>query len=97
MTDPDLLVLPGPGLALQDEPAPADQPPSLPLLLEHFMQMTNLGVLSGLLLGIAILLDGFSGFAIVAVLGALGLVVGRVLDGQLDLGSLVPDNSKQRR
>ena len=61
------------------------------------MQMTNLGVLSGLLLGIAILLDGFSGFAIVAVLGALGLLVGRVLDGQLDLGSLMPDSSKQRR
>ena len=61
------------------------------------MQMTNLGLLSGLLLGIAVLLDGFSGFAIVAVLGALGLLVGRVLDGQLDLGGLLPDRTRQRR
>ena len=61
------------------------------------MQMTNLGVLSGLLLGIAILLDGFSGFAIVAVLGALGLLVGRVLDGQLDLSALSRAQDRQRR
>ena len=61
------------------------------------MQMTNLGLLSGLLLGIAILLDGFSGFAIVAVLGALGVLVGRVLDGQLDLSTLSPDRSRPRR
>lgn len=61
------------------------------------MQMTNLGLLSGLLLGIAVLLDGFSGFAVVAILGGLGLLVGRVLDGQLDLGTLVRDDARQRR
>ena len=60
------------------------------------MQMTMLGLLSGIALGLAILLDGFSGFAIVAVLGALGLVVGRVLDGQLDLSSLTPDRTRPR-
>jgi hypothetical protein len=60
------------------------------------MQMTSLGLLSGLVLGLAVLLDGFSGFAIVAVLGAVGVVVGRVLDGQLDLGSLTRDRSRTR-
>ena len=59
------------------------------------MTNTALGLLTGLLLGLGILIDGFSGFATVAVLGALGLLVGRVLDGSLDLSSLMPD--KQRR
>ena len=61
------------------------------------MQMTNLGLLSGLLLGLAVVLDGFSGLAIVAVLGALGLLVGRVLDGQLDLSALSRPQDRQRR
>ena len=61
------------------------------------MQMTNLGLLSGLLLGLAVVLDGFSGLAIVAVLGALGLLVGRVLDGQLDLSALTRAQDRQRR
>ena len=61
------------------------------------MQMTSLGLLSGLVLGLAVVLDGFSGFAIVAVLGAIGLIVGRVLDGQLDLSSLTADRTRTRR
>ncbi len=61
------------------------------------MQTTMIGLLTGLALGLAVVLDGFSGFAITFVLGAVGLLVGRVLDGELDLGNLVPDRSKQRR
>jgi uncharacterized membrane protein len=36
-------------------------------------------------LGIAAALGGFGAFLIVLVLGAIGLVVGRFLDGKLDL------------
>ena len=61
------------------------------------MQMTSLGLLTGLALGLAVLLDGFSGFAITAVLGAAGVLVGRVLDGQLDLSSVLPDRAPQSR
>lgn len=61
------------------------------------MQTTSLGLLTGLLLGLAIVLDGFSGFATVAVLGALGLLVGMVINGSLDLGELLPDKNRQRR
>ena len=60
------------------------------------MNMTALGLVTGLLLGIAVLLDGFSGFAVVAVLGGLGVLVGRVLDGQLDVSGLVSSERKRR-
>ena len=59
--------------------------------------MTQLGLLTGLALGLAVLLDGFSGFAITAVLGGAGLLVGRVLDGQLDLGPVLRGQSPTRR
>lgn len=59
------------------------------------MPLTPLALITGLLLGLAVVLDGFSGFATVAVLGGLGLLVGRVLDGTLDLSSL--SSSRQRR
>lgn len=52
------------------------------------MPITPLALLTGLLLGLATVLDGFSGLATVAVLGGLGLLVGRVLDGSLDLSTL---------
>ncbi len=61
------------------------------------MNTTTLGLLAGLALGLASVLDGFSGFAITAVLGAIGLIVGKVIDGELDLGNLVPDKNRQRR
>ena len=51
------------------------------------MSITSLGLLTGLALGIAIVLDGFTGFAVVALLGTIGVLVGRVLDGELDLTS----------
>lgn len=53
--------------------------------------MTNsqIGLLAGLILGLAGALGGFIAFLIVLVLGALGLGVGRFLDGQLDLNALL--------
>ena len=48
----------------------------------------QLGLIVGLALGIAGAFGGFSAFLIVLLLGAVGLLVGRYLDGQLDLAEL---------
>jgi hypothetical protein len=52
------------------------------------MNATQTGLLAGLTLGLAGAFGGFDAFLIVLVLGALGLLVGRVLDGRLDLNAL---------
>ncbi len=49
------------------------------------MSATQLGLLVGLALGVVAAFGGFGAFMIVAGLGAIGWVVGRVLDGRLDL------------
>lgn len=53
------------------------------------MNATQTGVVAGLLLGVAAAAGGFLGFLIALLLGALGLLVGRVLDGELDLGEFI--------
>lgn len=52
------------------------------------MNATAIGLLTGLILGLAAVIGGFSGFLLALVLGAIGLVIGRVLDGELDLSRL---------
>jgi hypothetical protein len=52
------------------------------------MNATTLGLLTGLALGFAGAFGGFGAFLVVLVLAALGLLVGRVLDGKLDLSQL---------
>ena len=47
-----------------------------------------LGLAVGLVLGVAGAFGGVPAFLIVLVLGAVGLLVGRLLDGQLDLDGL---------
>jgi hypothetical protein len=49
---------------------------------------TVLGLIAGLALGIAAAFGGFAAFVIVLLCGAVGLGVGRYLDGQLDLSGL---------
>lgn len=49
------------------------------------MNSTHAGLLTGLVLGLAGAFGGFGAFLLVLVLGAIGLLVGRVLDGKLDL------------
>jgi hypothetical protein len=53
------------------------------------MNATQTGLFTGLILGAAGAFGGFGAFLIVLVLGAIGLVVGRVLDGQLDIGAVL--------
>jgi hypothetical protein len=50
---------------------------------------TRLGLLIGVALGFAAAFGGFGALAVVVLLGAVGLAVGRYLDGRLDLGALV--------
>jgi hypothetical protein len=52
------------------------------------MNATITGLLVGLALGFAGAFGGFTAFIIVLFLGIIGLVVGRLLDGQLDLSSI---------
>jgi len=60
------------------------------------MNATVIGLLTGLILGLAAVIGGFSGFLLVLVLGAVGLLVGRVLDGELDLGQLLSGKGRDR-
>ncbi|WP_410574785.1 DUF2273 domain-containing protein [Amycolatopsis sp. cmx-4-61] len=52
------------------------------------MNHTHIGLLTGLVLGLAAAFGGFWAFLLVAFLGGLGLLVGRVLDGKLDISAL---------
>lgn len=52
------------------------------------MNATQIGLLTGLVLGLAAAIGGFVAFLITLVLGAAGLAVGRYLDGELDTGDL---------
>lgn len=53
------------------------------------MNATQTGLLAGLILGAVGALGGFPAFLITLVVGALGLVIGRVLDGELDLSNVL--------
>ena len=52
------------------------------------MNATQTGLLAGPLLGVPVATGGFLAFVITLVLGIIGLVVGRLLDGELDLSGL---------
>ncbi|GHI84730.1 hypothetical protein [Streptomyces xanthophaeus] len=53
------------------------------------MSMAIAGLLAGMALGFAGYFGGFGAFLLVAALGAVGFVVGRFLDGDLDPGDLL--------
>ncbi|BBG02948.1 MULTISPECIES: hypothetical protein [Pseudonocardia] len=53
------------------------------------MNATQTGLLAGLLLGVAGATGGFLAFVITLVLGVIGLLAGRVLDGELDVSGVL--------
>jgi hypothetical protein len=53
------------------------------------MNATHTGLLAGLILGAAVVIGGFSALLVALLVGVIGFVVGRVLDGELDLGELL--------
>ena len=52
------------------------------------MSLAFIGMVAGMALGFAGYFGGFAAFLLVAVLGAVGFVVGRLLEGDVDLGDL---------
>ncbi|CAN5232060.1 hypothetical protein BH24ACT1_BH24ACT1_07190 [soil metagenome] len=53
------------------------------------MQPTVVGLFTGLVLGLVLVLRDFGDMLVVALFGALGYVVMKVVQGELDLGELV--------
>lgn len=45
------------------------------------------GLFAGLLLALGVLIDGFFGFVLLAFFGAIGVVIGKVIDGDIDLSA----------
>ncbi|MEV0934595.1 hypothetical protein ACIBMX_06955 [Streptomyces phaeochromogenes] len=50
------------------------------------MSLAVIGMIAGMALGFAGYFGGFGAFLLVAALGAIGFVVGRFLEGDLDPG-----------
>lgn len=55
-----------------------------------------LGVVVGLALGFAAAFGGFPEFLIVAVFAGIGYGIGKLLEGQIDLGALLGSRSNRR-
>jgi uncharacterized membrane protein len=45
------------------------------------------GLFAGLLLALGILIDGFFGFVLLALFGAVGVFIGRIIDGDIDVSA----------
>lgn len=63
------------------------------------MSRSTLGLIVGLVLGYAAIFGGFGDMLIVALVGAVGFVVGKALEGELDLSQIsesVTDAVKRR-
>jgi hypothetical protein len=61
------------------------------------MSTAVIGMIAGMALGFAGYFGGFGAFLLVAALGAIGFVVGRYLEGDLDLGDLFRARDDRRR
>ncbi|MDG9703625.1 hypothetical protein [Streptomyces sp. DH37] len=61
------------------------------------MSMAAVGLVAGMALGFAGYFGGFGAFLLVAALGAVGFVAGRVFDGDLEPGQLFRAGGRGRR
>jgi hypothetical protein len=61
------------------------------------MSMAVVGLIVGMGLGFAGYFGGFAAFLLVAALGAVGFVVGRFLDGDLEPGEFFRLRGRDRR
>jgi len=52
------------------------------------MNLALIGLVVGMALGFAGYFGGFAAFLLVAALGAVGFVIGRLLEGDIELGEL---------
>jgi ABC-type sulfate transport system permease component len=60
------------------------------------MSTPMVGLLVGMALGLAAALGGFGAFLLVAALGVVGFLVGRFLDGDLDISELFSSRNRRR-
>jgi len=61
------------------------------------MSLAVIGMIAGMALGFAGYFGGFGAFLLVAALGAVGFVVGRFLEGDLDIGDFFRARDGRRR
>ncbi|MGC3004259.1 hypothetical protein ACPF8X_39250 [Streptomyces sp. G35A] len=61
------------------------------------MSMAVVGMIAGMALGFAGYFGGFGAFLLVAALGAVGFVVGRFLEGDLELGDFFRSREERWR
>ena len=61
------------------------------------MSPSVIGLLVGVALGFAAAFGGFAAFAIVAILAVIGFVVGKVVEGDLDLSPYLSGRRRTRR
>ncbi|MFD9486138.1 hypothetical protein [Streptomyces sp. NPDC059991] len=60
------------------------------------MSMAVIGMVAGMALGFAGYFGGFGAFVLVAALGAIGFVVGRFMDGDLEPGDFFRPRDRDR-
>jgi hypothetical protein len=60
------------------------------------MSNAALGLIVGMALGFAGYFGGFGAFLLVAALGAIGFVAGRLLDGDIELGDFFRPRDRRR-
>ena len=61
------------------------------------MTPSTLGLMVGALLGIVTVIDGFTGFAVTALFAIIGLVVGKVVQGDIDVSGYVSSAEQKIR
>lgn len=61
------------------------------------MSMAVVGLIAGMALGFAGYFGGFGAFLLVAALGAIGFIVGRFLEGDLEIGEFFRARDERRR
>lgn len=59
------------------------------------MQPTVVGLFTGLLLGLTLVLGDFGDMLVVALFGAVGYLVMKVVEGEIDLGEVVERARRQ--
>jgi nitrate/nitrite transporter NarK len=66
--------------------------------MQHFsevsMTTSSLGLIAGLLLGIAAAAGGLTGFVVALILGVAGYLIGGQRDGEFDLSALFPGSRR---
>ncbi|HLU44373.1 MAG TPA: hypothetical protein VKZ67_05040 [Natronosporangium sp.] len=61
------------------------------------MRPSVIGLMAGIALGFAAAFGGFGAFLAVALLGLLGFLTGRAVEGRFDLSALSGDRSQANR